>query len=543
MDGDRLGKYKMSVFGNGPPPEARRGASSDPTLPSYSDGEMANGREDEKINQLCSACRPLIEGIGDGLLLIDAARKIADFNYRALGILGRGAAQLWGAKLVELLGDGGEEFVREIEHRLEKSPHICVEHELVRGNGAAFPAEIVVGRTHLEPYAQWCLLFRDIAARKRAQEALEEAVARLEQHDQARLQFISNVSHELRTPLTSMIYAVNNMLAGVVGPLPERAVRYLEIIEGDCKRLLATVNDILDLRKLETKTLALKRQKVPVVPLVNRSIESLLVQAHQKSQSISVLPEHGRWFVDCDPQRMERVIINVVGNAIKFTPEGGTIEITIGDDADRSDHVVISVRDNGIGIPAEALGKVTMRYFTVGEQASGAGLGLAISKEIVVLHGGKLEINSPPPGFDKGTVVRISLPLTQPPGVLVVDDDENMLDLLAEQIGRDGYRIWRARTVAEAETIVAKERPAVVVLDLVLPDADGTEFILKTRSEKKTPPVAIIVVTGEAISASKAEVLSSFSIPNLRKPWQEADLMEAIADVFIGHSALGRRVL
>jgi CheY-like chemotaxis protein len=213
----------------------------------------------------------------------------------------------------------------------------------------------------------------------------------------------------------------------------------------------------------------------------------------------------------------------------------------VGDDPDQPDRVRLSVRDNGIGIPAEAVGKVTLRYFTVGDQPTGSGLGLAISKEIVALHGGWIDITSPPPGFDRGTVVRISLPVTHAPSVLIVDDDDGVLELLADQIGQEGYRILRAKTGAEAGAIVARERPDVVVLDLALPDMDGTEFILKMRSDKVTKPLAIIVVTGMAVGRAKEEILSSFSIPALGKPWDEAELRELVSEVFMGKTSRGRR--
>jgi CheY-like chemotaxis protein len=177
----------------------------------------------------------------------------------------------------------------------------------------------------------------------------------------------------------------------------------------------------------------------------------------------------------------------------------------------------------------------------VGEQATGAGLGLAISKEIVGLHGGALDIRSPPPGFDKGTVVFISLPLARPPAVLVVEDDEGVRGLLAEQIAQEGYTVLLAPSGSAAEAMLAAQRPEVIVLDLVLPDADGTEFILKARTEAGAVPPALIVVTGAAISSSRREILDSFSIPTLGKPWDAVELMEALADVFIGRGVLGRR--
>ena len=186
-----------------------------------------------------------------------------------------------------------------------------------------FPAEIAVNEIELANGGRLCFLVRDVSVRKIAQEALEDAVVRLEAHDRARTQFVSNVSHELRTPLTSMIYAISNMLRGVLGPVPDRIRGYLEMLYGDSKRLAMTVNDILDLSKVDNDSLSLTTTKVPFGLFVNRSVAALRVQAEQKGVSIEVSTDSGIWFVNCDPQKMERVILNVVGNAVKFTPTGG----------------------------------------------------------------------------------------------------------------------------------------------------------------------------------------------------------------------------
>jgi CheY-like chemotaxis protein len=237
---------------------------------------------------------------------------------------------------------------------------------------------------------------------------------------------------------------------------------------------------------------------------------------------------------------MERVIINVVGNAIKFTPTGGAVEVSLDDDPERPRNVRLSIQDNGIGIPKEALDKVTVRYFTVGEQPTGTGLGLAISREIVMLHGGRIGIDSPPPGKDKGTLVSVSLPVTDSPLTLLVDDDEGILSILEDQVSRQGYRVLKARGGMEALELIRQHRPEVVILDLVLPDFDGTELILKMKSEKALAPITIVVLTGADISSGKAEILQSFSIPILAKPWEEAELLDHVAGAFFGGATTSR---
>lgn len=241
-------------------------------------------------------------------------------------------------------------------------------------------------------------------------------------------------------------------------------------------------------------------------------------------------------FVECDISKTERVILNVVGNAIKFTPDSGGVEVRIDSDPQRDGYARLTVCDTGIGIPADAIPKVTGRYFTVGEQPSGSGLGLAISKEIVDLHKGNLTIVSPPPGRDKGTAVFISLPTAPPPCILVADDDVAVRDLLAAQAAREGYRVLLAVSGADALEKVAAARPDMVVLDLALPGMTGSEVILKLRSNKDTLRLPIIVVTGMHVGQPTAELLTRFGIPTLIKPWDEKRLAERIAGAMLGTS-------
>jgi len=481
--------------------------------------------------------KQLLQCVYDAVIITNSRGRIVDFNTRALDFLRTNEEELLGAKVVHFISGADGTLLTSIWKNLEDHRYTLIEAHCIRTDKSMFPAEIAVNKIDLPDGRQLSFFIRDVSVRKRAQAALEEAVARLEEHDRSRSLFVSNVSHELKTPLTSMIYAIANLLRGAAGPLPERVQYYLEILDGDCKRLSRTVNDILDLRKLDTKTLTLARTKVPLARLVRSTVESLEVQVEQKNLKLNMSTGSEKWFVDCDHQKMERVIMNLVGNAVKFTPEGGTVEVCVKDDPPRPGHVVFSVQDDGIGIPSEAIGRVTERYFTVGEQASGSGLGLAISKEIVELHGGTIKIQSPPPGAEKGTLVSVSLSKADPPTLLIVDDDRAVLDLLNQQMKAHGYRTITAEDGIEALAKVEKEKPDVVLLDLVLPGMEGTELILKMKSEKSLVRIPIIVITGAHMGRGKANILNNFSIPALLKPWKEAELLDRVEGAFLGTAA------
>jgi len=480
----------------------------------------------------------LLESIYDAVLIADGKGRIVDFNSRARDFFLCSGHELLGTGIISLISGADDTLLSVVKDNLKDHRFTLIEARCRRRDGTRFPAEIAVNQVLFDNPPQLCFFVRDITVRKKAQDELESAVARLKEHDKARSDFVSNVSHELRTPLTSMIYAVSNMLRGVVGPLPESMVPYLEMLDGDCQRLLTTVDDILDLRKIESRELCLAKAKVPFGRLVGRSVESLRVQAEQKALTMTLSLAAGCRFVDCDPQKMERVLLNIVGNAIKFTPKGGSIRVTVHDGPRGPETVTVTVRDDGRGIPPEALSKVTLRYYSVGEQASGSGLGLAMASEIVELHGGELDIQSPPPGAERGTAVSVTLPVVSAPTVLIVDDDERVLSLLQEQIRGQGYEIVRARDGAEALECVRKLNPQVVVLDLVVPRLSGTELILKMKSDRETAKVPILVVTGAALEPSKSEILRAFSVPVLTKPWDEGDLLDRVGGAFFGDIGL-----
>ncbi len=483
----------------------------------------------------------LLQSIYDGVLITDAKGRIIDFNARAVDFFLCGAAEFYGRRVTELISGAREDLLDALRRNLEEHRYTLIEAYCVRRDHSMFPAEIAVNRIHLDDESEFCFFVRDVTVRRRAQEALEEAVARLEEHDKARSQFVSNVSHELRTPLTSMIYAVDNMLRGVLGPVPDSLRRYLQLLNSDCHRLLATVNDILDMRRIESRTLTLSKARIPFSRFVRRSTDSLRVQAEQKGLVLEVRSQALDAFVECDAHKMERVIINIVGNAIKFTPEGGRILVEVRLSPEGSEWIQLAVEDTGIGIPSEAIDRVTERYFTVHEEASGTGLGLSISKEIVELHGGALKLRSPPPGQEKGTGVYVTLHRAAPPCVLVVDDEKGILNLLTRQLTAHGYRVLTADNGVDALESIRREGPDIVLLDLVMPVMDGTKVILKMKSEKSMMGIPTIVITGAHLSRSSAEILQNFSIPALRKPWSESDLLDSLEEGLLGTAVFGTR--
>jgi len=362
---------------------------------------------------------------------------------------------------------------------------------------------------------------------------LQTANERLTAHDRARTEFVSNVSHELKTPLASISYAIDNLLKGIVGPIPDRAVTYLEMLKEDAQRLSHTVGDILDLSRIESNRLALDKVRIPLGRLVRRTVESLQLQAAEGQLELSIVTR-ATGFSECDPQKIERVILNIIRNAVKFTPAEGSIKVSFDTDPQDEQQFLISVTDSGIGIPKEHLEKVTERYFRVGEHVEGTGLGLAISKSIVELHGGSLSLSSPPPDRESGTRVDVRLPKSTPPYVLTVDDCDVTGKLISGQLGGQDYKVAHCKDGGQAMELLEATHPDIIITDLIMPVLDGVAMIAEIKAHPAWRHIPIIAITSSELDRTRREILEGFSIPTLSKPWELDYLLDLIETTVFG---------
>jgi two-component system sensor histidine kinase GlrK len=218
-------------------------------------------------------------------------------------------------------------------------------------------------------------------------DAFNRMAGRLSEMDRLKQEFFSHVSHELRTPLTAAREAVHLLDEGVAGELAPKQARLIEIIGTSTDRMLRLVNRILELSRLEAGLLTVDRRWVDLDALVERAVRGLLPQAEVQGVVIERDGARSHTGVAGDPERLLEVVENLLGNAIKFTPAGGRVNVRL---ADGRDQVEIVVEDNGVGIPAEALGRIFGPYWQVRNARGGTGLGLAIVKGIVEAHGGRV---------------------------------------------------------------------------------------------------------------------------------------------------------
>lgn len=250
----------------------------------------------------------------------------------------------------------------------------------------------------IQPHGQtllthWVPLVKDSS--RNGVVAVFHDISDMKKTEQMRRDFVANVSHELRTPVTVIRGYAETLLDGTLESDPERARRFIEIVFGHAGRLTALITDLLTLSKLEAKGIVLEMTGLDPLPVIRRSVQLLGDQAHDRNIDVqvyisSVVPQ-----VRAASDRLEQVMFNLLDNAIKYTPENGTVGVFC---AEEGDYVKITVADSGIGIPAKDLPRIFERFYRVDEARSreqgGTGLGLAIVKHIVQLHGGEVAVTS-----------------------------------------------------------------------------------------------------------------------------------------------------
>jgi len=376
----------------------------------------------------------------------------------------------------------------------------------------AGPFSPAFGTDELNRVQQFMSAFTTALDRRHLIVQLEKSNASLTEANTHKSVFLANMSHELRTPLNAIIGFSELLTDAPPGQYDEKSrKRFQEQILTSGRHLLGLINDILDLSKVEAGQMELRLQRVDVDEIVGQVTRTVEPLVGKKGIDLKVdVAAAGE--VVADAGKLKQMLLNLVSNAIKFTPEGGTV--TLGGRR-TSDSVDISVTDTGIGI-AEADQKNIFREFHQvdqgpGRKHEGTGLGLALTKRFATLHGGDVRVESRP---NEGSVFTLKLPLhplgelepaastavtVNGPGtgslVLVVEDDAPAAELLTRQLVGAGYRTHLVRTGADAIAKARELHPSAITLDIMLPDIDGWEVMTKLKSDLATSSIPIIVVS------------------------------------------------
>ncbi len=369
---------------------------------------------------------------------------------------------------------------------------------------------------------------------------VRERTAELEQADRLRSQFLSHVSHELKTPLTSIKGFLQNMLDGLTGPVNDKQQRYLTRILENSDRLIRMIEDLLDRTRIQTGRLELAPVELDLELCVGDVIEQLRPLAQAKRQHIGAVYPSVPLLVWADRDRLFQIVINLVQNAMKFTPEEGRITVTVGQDSQR--HAGISVRDTGPGIPAEYLDKIFDPFFRVKQARTGVkglGLGLSIVRTLVELHGGTIEARN---GSEGGAELYFTLPLRVTPDrvewgsragnsrILVADDDSDIRQLIVDRLGARGYEVHVVADGMKALEAVRVERYSGVILDISLPSLDGLEVLKRIRQADQQIPIVMLSVSGAKNSAIEAIGIGAQAY--LLKPFDTGELQQIVESWF-----------
>lgn len=362
---------------------------------------------------------------------------------------------------------------------------------------------------------------------------IRERTEALEQADRLRSQFLSHVSHELRTPLTSIKGFVQNLLDGLTGPLNEKQQRYLFRMLDNSDRLIRMIEDLLDRTRIEAGRLEVHPVDVDLEFCLTDAIEQLRPLASAKRQRLSISAQDARIEVWADRDRLIQVAVNLLQNAVKYTPEDGEITVAIESSSPR--FVRILVRDTGPGIPAEDLDRIFDPFFRVqqGQRSGpkGLGLGLSIVKTLVELQGGSvLAKNCPDGGAEVSFTLPLrstipSAPLSQPVAerrVLVADEDPDIRQWLFDRLKASGYHPEAATDGQEALMAVQSIGYAGVILDVGLGQSDGLNLLKEIRLQAAEIPIIIMTASGSRELAVQAIGMGAQAY--LLKPFDAGEL-------------------
>jgi signal transduction histidine kinase/ActR/RegA family two-component response regulator len=392
-------------------------------------------------------------------------------------------------------------------------------------------------------------------------EALRESESQARAANLAKDEFLATVSHELRTPLNVVLGWVNMLRRDAVAP--GRIPQALEIIERNARQQAQLIDDLLDVSRIVMGQLRLDRHQVAVAPLVATVVESLRPDAEAKGVALRIHTSKDPCNTLGDADRLRQTIWNLVANAIKFTPSGGQAYVEL---SRRASHIRLTVRDTGVGIDPAFLPHVFERFkqadSTTTRVHTGVGLGLAIARHLVELHGGTIEAHSQGVGHGAtfivelpaapvetstmvssgpATAVASTAPVLAGVRVLVVDDDESTLELLTTALSTTGAHVISAQSARDALRRVTADSPDVIVSDIAMPGEDGYWLIQHVRTlsgaRARTPAIAL---TALARREDRARVLNAGYQLHVAKPVELSELQTHVAALLAEHSGSSR---
>jgi PAS domain S-box-containing protein len=485
-----------------------------------------------------------IEATSDGIAIL------RDYKYTYLN---KAHVRLFGYEhSEELIGESWEKFYspegiarasQEIFPLLEINRAWSGEVTGLRKDGSSFDEELSLTLTDSGLLICVC---RDISDRKKAEALLQTTNQELLRATILKDEFLANMSHELRTPLNAILGITESLSEGVFGKIQEKQKRMLKVVENSGNHLLELINDILDLAKIEADEMTLDCQSSNIKDICQSSMMFVRQMAIQKNLQLDLRGAPSELETSLDERRIRQVLINLLSNAIKFTPSGGKITLeyalSISNENSPQAWVSLAVIDTGIGITSDNLQKLFQPFIQIdsplNRQYDGTGLGLALVKKIVELHGGYVSATSE---LGVGSRFAIALPYSRSmsylpqqlantttsvsaeidsdyefPLVLLAEDNEDSVLMLSSYLEARGFRLRIARNGQEAIDLVQKESPDLILMDIQMPKMDGLEAIKYIRSNGFNK--LIVAITALAMESDRENCLAAGADDYIRKP-------------------------
>ncbi len=360
--------------------------------------------------------RALFEHTPDGILILDFEGNILSANAAVGEMVDAPLDNVIGSNIYNYLvpESGATDLEDQINVYNDRGGYLRT-YKILSSNGETVWIEGLGTRIMYRNMPANIVVVRDVTVRKQAEKTLIDAKMAAEEANRTKSEFLANMSHELRTPLNSVIGFSDLIAEGTAGPLTEKQSRYIGFISVSGKNLLRIINDILDLSKAESGKMELDREEFCVGKSVDKVISTMLPQTKEKNIMLSHKPGTQALTVYADPSKFEQIMYNLLSNATKFTPEGGSINVFSEKDGEM---VRVVVRDTGIGISEENLNKIFNPFIQIDSSMKrsfeGTGLGLSLVKKFVEMHGGNIRVQSK---LGEGTAFTFELPASPSSGM------------------------------------------------------------------------------------------------------------------------------
>jgi len=514
----------------------------------------------------------------DAIYILDIEGNLLEANASFLQYLGYTQEEArhlnvsdWDAKLP--LKQIQENFQ---QHFLEPSKIRTVETLHRHKNGTVFPVEISICSMTWDGKVSFICIARDISERKQAEAQLQRTNEELVRATRLKDEFLANMSHELRTPLNTILGLSEALQDTVFGPLTEKQIKYLKTIEKSGTHLLELINDILDVSKIESGQLELDLRATNIRSLCESSMAFVKQQALKKNISLKTNLPPDSLSPLIDERRMIQSLVNLLNNAVKFTPEGGCVTLEVSchqqdknwktlDSQEPSEevenpnklvwqsgalmarnYIKISVTDTGIGIDPEHITKLFRPFSQIdsalNRKYNGTGLGLVLVKQMTEMHGGTISLSSevgvgscfsinlpydsvsPPVEADSSSdnIHPQSLPISVQAEdshlILLAEDNEDTITLMVSYLDYCGYRLILAKNGLEAIALAQTHRPDLILMDIQMPELDGLESIQRIRQDSHIKHIPIVALTALAMGSDRERCLEAGANLYLSKP-------------------------